>query len=37
VWLVEQYRVSFNQEITAGGIDGLIAKLAERNKGTPKS
>jgi phospholipid transport system substrate-binding protein len=37
VWLVEQYRVSFNQEIAAGGIDGLIAKLAERNKGTPKS
>jgi phospholipid transport system substrate-binding protein len=37
VWLVEQYRISFNQEITAGGIDGLIAKLAERNKGTPKS
>ena len=37
VWLVEQYRVSFNQEITAGGIDGLIAKLAERNKSTPKS
>ena len=37
VWLVEQYRVSFNQEITAGGIDGMIAKLAERNKSTPKS
>jgi phospholipid transport system substrate-binding protein len=37
VWLVEQYRTSFNQEINAGGIDGLIAKLAERNKGTPKS
>jgi len=37
VWLVEQYRVSFNQEIAAGGIDGLIAKLAERNKGVSKS
>jgi phospholipid transport system substrate-binding protein len=37
VWLVEQYRTSFTQEISAGGIDGLIAKLAERNKGTPKS
>ncbi len=37
VWLVEQYRTSFSQEISAGGIDGLIAKLAERNKGTPKS
>jgi phospholipid transport system substrate-binding protein len=37
VWLVEQYRTSFNQEISSGGIDGLIAKLAERNKATPKS
>ena len=37
VWLVEQYRTSFSQEISAGGIDGLIAKLAERNKVTPKS
>ena len=37
VWLVEQYRTSFTQEISAGGIDGLIAKLAERNKSTPKS
>jgi phospholipid transport system substrate-binding protein len=37
VWLVEQYRTSFNQEISAGGIDGLIAKLAERNKGASKS
>jgi phospholipid transport system substrate-binding protein len=32
VWLVEQYRSSFAAEINAGGIDGLIAKLAERNK-----
>jgi phospholipid transport system substrate-binding protein len=32
VWLVEQYKSSFAQEIGAGGIDGLIAKLAERNK-----
>lgn len=32
VWLVDQYRGSFNQEVNAGGIDGLIAKLAERNK-----
>jgi phospholipid transport system substrate-binding protein len=37
VWLVEQYRTSFNQEIAANGIDGLIAKLAERNKGAAKS
>ena len=32
VWLVDQYKSSFDQEIKAGGIDGLIAKLAERNK-----
>jgi phospholipid transport system substrate-binding protein len=32
VWLVENYRSSFAQEISANGIDGLIAKLAERNK-----
>jgi phospholipid transport system substrate-binding protein len=32
VWLVENYRNSFSQEISSGGIDGLIAKLASRNK-----
>ena len=32
VWLVENYRNSFSQEIGASGIDGLISKLAERNK-----
>ena len=32
VWLVETYRTQFAQEITAKGIDGLIASLAERNK-----
>ena len=32
VWLVDQYRNSFAQEIGSNGIDGLIAKLAERNK-----
>jgi phospholipid transport system substrate-binding protein len=32
VWLVENYRNSFAQEIGSGGIDGLITKLAERNK-----
>ena len=31
-WLVENYRNTFNQEINASGIDGLITKLAERNK-----
>jgi phospholipid transport system substrate-binding protein len=32
LWLVENYRGSFAQEITNGGIDGLIGKLGERNK-----
>ncbi|MDP9046226.1 MAG: ABC transporter substrate-binding protein [Pseudomonadota bacterium] len=32
VWLVENYRNTFSQEISNGGIDGLIAKLAARNK-----
>ena len=32
VWLVETYRTQFAQEITAKGIDGLIAALSLRNK-----
>jgi phospholipid transport system substrate-binding protein len=32
VWLVENYRNSFAQEIGSNGIDSLIGKLAERNK-----
>ena len=36
-WLVENYRTVFAQQLSAGGIDGLIAFLAERNKGTPRS
>ena len=32
VWLVENYRNTFAQEIGSNGIDGLITKLAERNK-----
>jgi len=32
VWLVDNYRSQFSQEINAKGIDGLIAALAERNK-----
>ncbi len=32
VWMVEQYRNSFAQEIGTSGIDGLITKLAEKNK-----
>jgi len=31
-WLVESYKSTFTQEISASGIDGLISKLAERNK-----
>lgn len=32
VWLVEQYKNSFNQEIGKSGIDGLIKALADKNK-----
>jgi phospholipid transport system substrate-binding protein len=31
-WLVQTYQSSFAQEVSASGIDGLIAKLTERNK-----
>ena len=31
-WLVETYRGTFATEISKGGIDGLIKKLADRNK-----
>lgn len=31
VWLVQSYRGSFSSEIQAGGIEGLIGTLAERN------
>ena len=32
VWLVANYRNDFAKEIGASGIDGLIAKLADKNK-----
>jgi phospholipid transport system substrate-binding protein len=32
VWLVDNYRTQFAQEINAKGVDALIASLAERNK-----
>ena len=32
VWLIENYRTQFTKEVNAGGIDGLINSLAERNK-----
>ncbi|MDL2357206.1 MAG: ABC transporter substrate-binding protein [Pseudomonadota bacterium] len=31
-WLVETYKGTFATEIGKGGVDGLIKKLAERNK-----
>ena len=31
-WLVETYKGTFASEINKSGIDGLIAKLADRNK-----
>ncbi len=32
VWLVENYKTQFASEISAGGIDGLIKSLTERNR-----
>lgn len=32
VWLVENYRTQFAQAINAGGVDGLIKQLADRNR-----
>ena len=32
IWLIENYRTQFTKEVSAGGIDGLINSLAERNK-----
>lgn len=32
VWMVETYRTQFAQEISAKGVDGLIAALVQRNK-----
>jgi phospholipid transport system substrate-binding protein len=31
-WLVQNYKSSFSQDIASVGLDGLIAKLADRNK-----
>ncbi len=31
-WLVQTYQSNFAEEVNANGIDGLIAKLTERNK-----
>ena len=32
IWLVPSYRQQFAPELSSGGVDGLIAKLVERNK-----
>lgn len=32
IWLVETYRNSFQQEVTRGGIDGLIKSLTAKNQ-----
>jgi phospholipid transport system substrate-binding protein len=32
VWLVENYKTQFASQINAGGVDGLIKTLADRNK-----
>jgi phospholipid transport system substrate-binding protein len=37
LWLVQNYRSQFAQELSKGGIDGLIATLVERNKAAGKS
>jgi phospholipid transport system substrate-binding protein len=36
VWLVENFRNQFAQEVNAKGIDGLINTLSERNKANAK-
>ena len=37
IWLVENYKTQFAQEINAKGVDGLIASLADRNKTNARS
>ena len=36
IWLVQNYRSQFANELTKGGIDGLINALVERNKAAAK-
>jgi phospholipid transport system substrate-binding protein len=36
IWLVENYRSQFSKEINAGGVDGLIQSLSDRNKSNAK-
>jgi phospholipid transport system substrate-binding protein len=37
IWLVENYKTQFAQEINAKGVDGLIASLADRNKNNARA
>ena len=37
LWLVQNYRSQFAQELTKGGVDGLIGALVERNRAAGKS
>ena len=37
IWLVENYKTQFAQEINTKGMDGLIASLSERNKSNARS
>ncbi len=32
VWLIENYKATFAQTINAGGVDGLIKFITERNR-----
>ena len=36
IWLVENYRSQFSKEINAGGVDGLIKSLSDRNQSNAK-
>ena len=37
VWLIENYRSQFRQQIDSGGVDGLIKSLQDRNAQNAKS
>ena len=37
IWLVENYKTQFAQEINAKGVDGLIASLVDRNKSNARA
>ena len=37
IWLVENYKTQFAQEINAKGVDGLVLSLTERNKSNARA